>query len=415
MDERLSWGPDRAGLKRPGVPGISFPERTFWAGALGWRRWPGRTIVFVMDSGFGRRLREHRESYGFSAAELAQISGLKGARIGKLEHGDNPTAYEVELLARSLAIDPRSLLDPNAPPDPKRSAARFRAPLGVSAIGAVDMRLLARAAEIARIGGFLAEQLGREAPAIAGARRILPVRGNEPAWRQGYDLGEQDRELLLPGDTPIESVQAAFESLGIHIAFVDFESPEIESASLYEQGALPVILLNRHSDRVKYELSRRAILAHELCHLLHDGGERDLLAAISREEDQTHIESRANAFAPSFLAPRRFVSVEGIDAKAKVLQLAYLWGFTFEGAVWHAKNIELIGTEDAGRLLKERRYGATIDPPFERRVDRLAFHHLVDPADVSSLVYGLISDVTVEAYAQGIISSSRAREILTAQ
>src|SRR5208337_1305216 len=99
----------------------------------------------------------------------------------------------------------------------------------------------------------------------------------------------------------------------------------------------------KSSSRVKYPLSRRAILAHEMCHLLYDGGERDL-TIVSREEglDASGTERRANGFAPNFLAPKDWVRSNGKNAKAIVTELAEQWGLSLEGAAWHAKNLGLI-------------------------------------------------------------------------
>lgn len=364
-----------------------------------------------MASSIGQRVSEQRKAFGFTVAELAGFSGLAGKRLGEIEGGRNPTAFELEALARALAVDVHALLLAGASL-PKRSVARFRAPLGVTAIAAVDVRLLAKAAEVGRIGASLAGHLGRDWSAIVQQRSIVPVRPNAEPWRQGYQLGARARENLVPGRDPLDSVQRVFESLGIHVAFVEFMSQEIESASLFESGSLPVVLLNRASTRVSRELSRRAILAHELCHLLHDGGERDLLTVISRENDHADFEMRANGFAPSFIAPQHYVSVEGQEAKAKVLQLAYNWGFTYEGAVWHAKNIELIDDQDAERLIAERR-SATVQPMFEGPVERTPVSEYCEPSDLSSLVHGLVSDLVHASHEAGIISRGRAREILT--
>ncbi len=364
-----------------------------------------------MDQAVGQRVGEHRKAYGFSLAELAGLSGLSGKRVGEIEAGRAPTAFELEALARGLAVDVRALLDEGVAVQ-KRSVARFRAPLGVTAIAPIDIRLLAKAAEVARVGASLATGLGRDWSALTKHRSITPVAANSEPWRQGYQLGAAAREGLVPGRGPIDSVQQVFEALGVHVAFVDFESDEIESASLFEAGSLPVVLLNQRSARVQRSLSRRAILAHELCHLLHDGGERDLLTVISREDDHADFEMRANGFAPNFIAPQKYVSVAGQEPKAKVLQLAYDWGFTFEGAVWHAKNIELISDDDAQRLIGERRQ-ATVQPVFEQPVERPFSTDYCEPSELSALVHGLVSDLARAGYEAGLISRGRAREILT--
>jgi Zn-dependent peptidase ImmA (M78 family)/transcriptional regulator with XRE-family HTH domain len=360
----------------------------------------------------GQQILEQRRAFGFSSAEAAQLAGLSSSRVGELERGATPTVYEVTAVARALAIEPKALLHPSELLDAKRSVARFRAPLGVTSISPHDMRLLAKAAEVSRTCAYLLKEVGRDSSPIASARRIRPVYAQPEPWRQGYELGEQARERLVPDTKPIASVQGTFEALGIHVAFVTFDSKSIEAASLYEPNASPMILLNASSERVQREISRRAILAHELCHILHDGGERDLLAIISREEDHAPVEARANGFGPSFLAPQSSISVSGEEPKARVLQLAYGWGFTFEGAVWHAKNVRLISRDDAERLLQERRL-TNVDPQFERTIARASTDSLCEPADVSPLTHGLLSDVAMRAYADGVITRARAREILT--
>ena len=86
-------------------------------------------------------------------------------------------------------------------------------------------------------------------------------------------------------------------------------------------------------------LSRRAALAHELCHLLHDGGHRELTMVSRLDEQRQRGEQRANGFAPSFLAPKAWASkVDASDPEKIALELGERWGLSFGGAVWHAKN-----------------------------------------------------------------------------
>jgi hypothetical protein len=136
------------------------------------------------------------------------------------------------------------------------------------------------------------------------------------------------------------------------------------------------------------------------------------LTVISRADDHADFEMRANGFAPSFIAPQKYVSVAGQEPNAKVLQLAYDWGFTYEGAVWHAKNIELISDDEAQRLIAERRQ-ATVQPLFEQPVARDLLTDYCDPSELSALVHGLVSDLARASYEAGLISRGRAREILT--
>src|SRR5207249_5663828 len=123
--------------------------------------------------------------------------------------------------------------------------------------------------------------LGRPTSPVIESRRPIAVLAYPEPWTQGYELAFAARQRLVPTQVPLDSVQRTLEDLGVHVALVSFDAHGLEAASLLEPGSAPVILLNKDSTRVRYPLSRRAILAHELCHLLHDGGEREL-AIISR-------------------------------------------------------------------------------------------------------------------------------------
>ncbi len=353
-------------------------------------------------------LRELRAEYGFTPSEVAQLAGVDPQRIHAFEEDRTaPSLRELAALGQALAVDPADLYAGRAVP-PARSVARFRAPAGISELPGHDARLLARAAEAGRMGAELARLAGRALPLVE--RRVVKGIAMRPApWRQGYALGEAAR--LPSGDAgPIPSVQAWLESVGVHVAFAAFASADIEAASVFEPGSMPVVLLNEQAERVRNKLSRRAILAHELCHLLHDGGEREL-TIVSRDQDVSPVEQRANGFAPSFLAPGPWVEVEGHGAATLVAGLARRWGLTFQGASWHAKNLKLIAPEEAEQLSRVRR---RIDAPaFEAPRQRLRPDSVGLDTEASALASGLLSDLALKACLDGAISIGRAREILS--
>jgi hypothetical protein len=72
----------------------------------------------------------------------------------------------------------------------------------VSGLPAHDVRLLARGAELGRIGAFLGQLLGQRESPIRTYRNVLPVRNRPAPWKQGYDLGERARAELVPGARP---------------------------------------------------------------------------------------------------------------------------------------------------------------------------------------------------------------------
>jgi len=293
--------------------------------------------------------------------QVAQWSGLPEARVTQIEAGDSMAAWEFEELTRGLAVDSGALTRGGAR-SPRRSLARFRTAAGQISLEAADLRLLALAAEAGRIGGFLARDLSVPIR-LEDARRAHPVQEDTPPWKQGYLLGEAARRRLVPTSGPVPELERVLGELGIHVARVTFQADELEAASFWEHGAMPVILVNRSSSAARSSLSRRALLAHELCHLLHDSGEQDLTTQVTWSEGAAgwneDVEQRARAFAPAFLAPRDevghwFRAGEGRSIRkpeGKVKALAKRWGFSLKGAVWHAKNCQIIKQSTAEHLV----------------------------------------------------------------
>jgi Zn-dependent peptidase ImmA (M78 family)/transcriptional regulator with XRE-family HTH domain len=369
---------------------------------------------------FGEHIRRLRAAYGFDLAKLTALSGIPVSRVAEIEAGAPLSTAELAQLADALAVDP-AILHSGKIGDTQRTVARFRAPIGTSDIGGTDARLLARAAEAGEICNELRTLLGKKTSPIIESRKPVAVANYPEPWRQGYELGRAAREVLVSTHDGLDSVQQSLEELGVHVAFVRFEAKGIEAASLVEPGSSPVILLNKASSRVKYPLSRRAILAHELCHLLHDGGERDL-AIISREEglDTSGTERRANGFAPNFLAPNDWVSAQKASAapgrtsaEGIVTELAQKWGLSLEGAAWHAKNIGLIGESEVELFRAASRPG--FETQFEPDLPRTPPDLVGIEAAPTDLVNGYLSELAIIAAEEGVISKGRAAEILSLQ
>lgn len=223
----------------------------------------------------GQLLRARREAFGVSIEDAARWSGMDPGRFGEIEGTEQLSSTELERVCRGLAIAPAALLAGESD-SPTRGVARFRSALeDRSMLAPADLRLIATASEIGRTLADLLTMQGKEPP----FDRYRDLRGLSPTlqpWEHGYELGESARRELIPAKGPVLELESTLTTLGMHIARVVFTTPGIEAADVWESGAVPVILLNTGAARVGYSLARRAILAHELCHLLHDGGEADI-------------------------------------------------------------------------------------------------------------------------------------------
>lgn len=372
------------------------------------------------------RLRKRREDLGATISQAADWMGLDSGRLHEIESGAGLSAWELEAVSRGLAIDSRALKQ-GIENSPRRSVARFRA-MAPDVLNPEDLRTLSLAAEIGLIGGYLAEKSGR-ASQLADLRNPLPIQENEEVWKQGYGLGEIARRALPIQAGPIRDLEQLLVDLGVHIARVELSSPSLDAASLWESDALPTILLNSKSPRVQSVLSRRALLAHELCHLLHDSGENDLTRPLTSAEGSgsyhAEIEQRARAFAPAFLAPRpdirHWFSLGGGstigDAEARVESIAKRWGFSQRGAVWHAKNCGVIRSSTAVKL--DQAYTVDSHPwsvDFEtsaRGFEAASSQSLRCRNDIAPIARGLLATIVEASATAGFISEGRACEILT--
>lgn len=377
----------------------------------------------------GSRLRQRREELGASLEQAAEWSGLAPSKLAALEAGaPEASVGEFERACRGVAADASTLY--RGDETPRRRMTRFRAtstpdaPLPPAAI-----RALAVGAELGRVLASLLQHLGRPVP-LEQHRKTAALRTTPDPWEQGYVLAERARVRLHPEAGPIRNVEALLAELGVHVGRVRFPVREVEAASVWEPGAVPVILLNAGLRRARYGLSRRAILCHELCHLLHDAGEAEMTTRVSWSEDAGNyddaIEQRARGFSPAFLAPRDEVRAalagesggkRRPEARSVVDSLARRWGLSYEGAVWHAKNCRLIQGADAQQLVTRRSMAAELPwaNQFEQQPPSTppALVHAALPDGPSPMMHGFGAGVVLAALDRAAISAGRAREILT--
>ncbi len=371
----------------------------------------------------GELIRGRREAFGATISEAARWCQLSTADLAKLENSGDISSTTFERVCRGLTIAPADLLSERQR-SPTRTVARFRsAAASMFELEPGDLRVFAGAAEVGRVLASLLDAQGRTIT-FERHRDIAAIPDGHQPWEHGYLLGETARRKLCHTDGPIKNLERFLNSLDIHVACVPFRTDVVEGAGVWERGSVPVIILNSRAGRVQYRLSRRAILAHELCHLLHDGGEVDTATRVSASEGsggfEDALEQRARAFAPAFLAPRDSVKewARGIknthDPEDTATCLANQWGLSYEGAIWHAKNTDLMTSEEADRAARHRTPRDLKETKFE--IEDQGFplqtvnEHL--PSKASPLMDGWASRVVVQALESSTISLGRAKELL---
>lgn len=371
------------------------------------------------------RIFDRAEAMGLGEL-LPRLSGLTDDRLRSIRSRADFTAWEFEAICRALAVDPAAMYR-GEDSRPNRTPARFRAAMALDHPNGGDLRLLSLAVEQGRILAHVGALLGRRST-LAVHRSIRPPLGVRDTWREGYDLGEAARAMLWPGSGPIYDLGGLLRTLGVHVAEVRLSTRDIDAASVWEPNAMPVIVLNKASRRHGHPGALRATLAHELCHLLHDAGERELTTQVSWGSKGSGnyaelVEVRARAFAPAFLAPREQVrswygsqpETSRQDPRLVVRALAEHWGLSFEGAAWHAKNCSLLAPELADKLASQTKgprlnleafsatpAGGSPSPSHPELTDTVA-----EPWD------GLATELVLAALEEGHVTVGRARELLT--
>lgn len=288
----------------------------------------------VSPRDLGTALARRRTTLRYQPHDVERLVGISAERLVEIESGRvSPSLYEVEQLGRALVFDPSDLLSRGELPDPRRLPGWFESHTdeeSETSIHPDDIRLTLLAAECSEIGSFLLETLyGRSQPKLLEAREPSGINDPEADGKQlGVTKRRQIDALCSSNDEPsgpIDSVQGLLEDLDVHVALVPLSTTRKGAISIVRPALMPVILINSNHAKTRRQATRRMILAHEIAHVLLDGGEQELGG--TPHERQRDVEVRAKNFAPNFLAPPQSVrslvaSVEGpppviVDAVAR--------------------------------------------------------------------------------------------------
>lgn len=112
--------------------------------------------------------------------------------------------------------------------------------------------------------------------------------------------------MPLTGDHDLE--HAILPQLGVDVVDLHLDDPHVEGASVLGPGRRPTVAINLNGRSSSVRWGRRMTLAHELCHLLHDGSPEGILGIVSNPWATYAPERRANAFAAMLLAPEASIA-----------------------------------------------------------------------------------------------------------
>jgi len=126
--------------------------------------------------------------------------------------------------------------------------------------------------------------------------------------QEGYDLAIDFREsygfpedVALVGENDLESV--ILPRLGVRIVDLNLSDRGVDGVAVMRPGTAPTLAVNLSGKIASSRWGRRMTLAHELCHLLHDGETDGVVGVVSNRWAPYLMERRANAFAAMLLMP----------------------------------------------------------------------------------------------------------------
>ncbi len=318
----------------------------------------GSAIILSKGRAIESSLQNRRNELGLSVESVARAVLLSPSTVEMAE----TNAYDVsiqalERIAFTLGLDESVLAyHPTAGAD-EGLAVRLRtlqaeASVADAPLSAGAVLTLAEAASIVRVQSTLQDELGVESRAAEFEPNSNYGYHGNPAYKVGYRLAEQTRDLLGLGDHPIESMRDLVEgTLGIPV--IQARLPEkIAGATVAVKDSngreCRGIVLNTVGQNENVWV-RRATLAHEVGHLLYDPEARlekarvDSYEANDRDPEYSstdYVEQRANAFAIAFLAPNdavRRLAPAPISGES-VANVMRTFGISLTSAQFHVAN-----------------------------------------------------------------------------
>jgi Zn-dependent peptidase ImmA (M78 family) len=166
----------------------------------------------------------------------------------------------------------------------------------------------------------------------------------------GFALALRLRETLGLGDGPVEMMDL-LRTLGVVVAETNLEDRTIRGVSFCSPTHRATILINGNSPFGRQPWSRNAILAHELCHLLHDRERATRVAVASGAWAPRAIEKRANAFAVMFLIPETAISLRGASKLADVRRIAKRFGASYRAVAYHLYHLHFLDDDELAQVL----------------------------------------------------------------
>jgi Zn-dependent peptidase ImmA (M78 family)/DNA-binding XRE family transcriptional regulator len=326
----------------------------------------------------GNRLRQLRESRGFTQEDVAEILGISRSAVVQLEAGNrNLDSVELMRLAQEFGFDPKQLFEESFDAVQDSVTALFRSDAQLATNKELT-RAVSEWSNLCRQFTSLERLVGSDRKTVTPAQYNLPSpRSKWEAIQQGSLIADYERNRLRLGTGPLLDLPEVIESQGVRVGHLPLEDAISGLFLADQENGLAILVNSSHSEQ-----RQLFSFAHEYGHLLFD---RQAKGNISRLTDREQLsEIRANSFAATFLLPeqgvREFLASAGKNRDFPLLQeiydeegdavraqrretagptavqfydavhLAFYFGVSYESALWRLKTLKLISEEERTNL-----------------------------------------------------------------
>jgi Zn-dependent peptidase ImmA (M78 family) len=180
------------------------------------------------------------------------------------------------------------------------------------------------------------------------------------AWGDGYRLAQEWTAAagVDKGRTGFVDIEWHLKGLGVHVADIELSDAGTAGLAVQPEGGAPHVFVNLRNPKCRFPSGRRFVLAHELCHLLHDRAQGQSLAMISGPWAPRELEQRANAFAAALLMPDNLLRKAAAVSKSEMafdllLALAKRLQVSTDALAHHLENMGLIDETTRDGLLAQ--------------------------------------------------------------
>jgi len=254
------------------------------------------------DTTIGERLQAARRAIGLTQGAAGKHLGLAISTVSEIEAGKRPVAgTELHAFARIYHRPVAYFLEAESEESPG-FAYLFRA----ADSQLLDRRAIVEVQELARDYDRLEEIIG-------SAPLPLPPDYSGFGFRTEQDaenLAEMERGRIGLGDAPIKDIDLMNlldETVGVRCYLVPVERQSWSAVSVLDFRGRPCIAVNSFEESYRRNYNLAHEYGHVLVHLRREGVPEGHLDRNIEAHSQPADERFANAFASSFLMPRRAV------------------------------------------------------------------------------------------------------------